>query len=1023
MHPTWSMQLPFAPPPTRHGPPVNPNPAMLHYYEAQMRDHAAAYASAAAAAAATAAQIAADMASSTSAYHSYHNQQQTHNGIPHLSYPNNVIPPMSPMSNIMFPTSPQMFAPPTFMPPITELSYQQQSSVLTPNQRSTSGESSQQYANQSPRSTEGNEKSSRHRHQHHQRRRKRQQRLPSSFSNNRNANPNIDSDPRQRQCDLSASTNGNWTQQGQQKRGRRRRRFWNDAGSSDSGDPSYNHSNSNNDGYYNKNCRRNRKMAKAASSSSDGGSASWITKKKQRQPNDDSLLGKTGVSALYEWAMKRRTTPTFSMSQNNSFNRKKESERTENETQEKTEQKESVDAMQQHLPKDDEGKRRRLELEHDFFETTVSIDGVVMGTGRGPTKTSAKHEASRRALMTLLPGVEFDEESGILVKLPGSDSQGSSQRFVSESSERTQQKTAAITSLEELAPNLAKQLAIGHSNDDDDFEHRKGKGTNICKLPGRDSRKRQKWPHVYSGTSTTSDDEDEDSYYASRGAYVCSSLLHAMVQIDERLTEPPEFKYQVSAVTNEPAGQHSKLKRKACVPIKATSTAIPRGFFQCTGTLKLRTNFKSDSTRPEDADGGSSDGSLRPRECYRLLRSSGVGGTKRDARYTAAAKLLALLFPECDGMAQVKQAAEAARQNYAETRALKQQSKRAAPLAAASRTKGCLPAIRSNENIGPNLLFTALCKNAPKVPDQIHQGFTAVLGNLGLKGACTHNHSSVCENEFHNVDTSKETGLLRQLSRQHQLEESIDSALQKLNEHDEEGRSLPEELTADDVGRTVLRRANVDDIHWLETLFKTKPSQKYNTDMGPLFGTILESEKGPSSLSMKRWSSSTIVLLLCRAIAPHEDPPLGCAVLTLGFSMQRGKILRIAQIASKSHQPRERFIETLSKFAANMGCALISSPSKTSFANLEKDHLQRMMGRQTCTLNEYRKRQEGLDCPETIHDNIKMHITSEEKHNRPKPSLQSVQEEVEGIEESDSSSPKDKKTKRREKPSKRSRFQ
>lgn len=492
-----------------------------------------------------------------------------------------------------------------------------------------------------------------------------------------------------------------------------------------------------------------------------------------------------------------------------------------------------------------------------------------------------------------------------------------------------------------------------------------------------------------------------------------------MIQIDERLTEPPEFTYQVSAITNELDGQNSMLKRKASIPIKATSTAIPRGFFQCTGTLKLQMSWNSDAARTDDTNVDSFDGSSRPRECYRLLRSSGVGGTKREARHTAAAKLLAMLFPECDGMAQVKQAAEAAREKYAESRALKQQSKRGALFTVTSRSRNHFPDINSNESIAPNLLFTTICKSIPTVPNVIGEGFADVLGKLASNDT-DRQVSSGDSDYLKNIDNSIETGLVRQLSRQRQLEEKIDSVLQNLNEHDEEGRSLPEELTADDVGRTILRRANVDDIHWVEKLFKTKSSPRRSADTSPLFGLILASDKEPSSMSTRLWSSSTIVLLLCRAIAPHEDPPLGCAVLTLGFSMQKGKILRISQIASKSHQPRERFIETLSGFAANMGCSLVLTPSEFSLSTLDKNSLQRMFSANPDSL-EYRLQQDVTNQSSLIRDNVNLPLPTEEK--RPKPSLQSVQEECEGVEESDASLPKDKKEKRREKPSKRSRFE
>jgi hypothetical protein len=630
-----------------------------------------------------------------------------------------------------------------------------------------------------------------------------------------------------------------------------------------------------------------------------------------------------------------------------------------------------------------------------------------MGTGRGRTKTAAKHEASRRALIALLPGVEFDEDSGILIRLPGNYSHGTSHG-------RTQQKIATTTSMEDLAPNLAKQLAIGHSNDDDkDAEHGKQRGRNTSELQARDSRKRQKWPHVYPGTSTTSDDEDENSYYASRGAYVCSSLLHAMVQIDDRLTEPPEFTYQVSEIKAEAGGQHSKLKRKAGVPIFATSTAIPRGSFQCTGILKLQIKPKTDA--PVAAFGETPDS----RECYRLLRSSGVGGTKREARHTAAAKLLAMLFPECDGMADVKQAAEAAREKYAASRALKQQSKREALFTGSSRSKIGTSAIHSNDSVARSLTFKRVLATTPAFPTIMKRDFLHALRDLSPTNSYEE-HSSEYNHERNSTAESIEAGLVRQLSRQKQLEDKIDCALQKLNEQDDEGRSLPEELTVDDVGRTVLRRARVSDMFWIQKLFRTKSTPAFARDTSPLFESISVLDKEQSSMSMRLWSSSAIVLLLCRAIAPHEDPPLGCAVLTVGFSLQKGKILRIAQIASKSHQPRERFIETLSAFAKNMECSLITSPSKSSFATLEKDCIRGLVDPQLDT-QEYSLRRIGAQQSELIRD--KNDLSTRREESLVKSSLQAVEEEGEGVEESDSSFPNGEKDKRREKPSKRSRFE
>ena len=176
-------------------------------------------------------------------------------------------------------------------------------------------------------------------------------------------------------------------------------------------------------------------------------------------------------------------------------------------------------------------------------------------------------------------------------------------------------------------------------------------------------------------------------------------------------------------------------------------------------------------------------------------------------------------------------------------------------------------------------------------------------------------------------------------------------------------------------------------------------------------------------MPLRLWSSSTIVLLLCRAF--HEDPPLGCAVLTLGFSMQKGKILRIAQIASKPHQPRERFIETLSDFSKYMGCYLISSPPKSSYKTLRKDSIQKILNPKLESLKQ------PLQLKKEVHHRYEINCHKNRELSSPldetlvnKTSLQSVQEEDEGVEESDASTQNnEQKGKRREKPSKRSRFE
>jgi hypothetical protein len=56
------------------------------------------------------------------------------------------------------------------------------------------------------------------------------------------------------------------------------------------------------------------------------------------------------------------------------------------------------------------------------------------------------------------------------------------------------------------------------------------------------------------------------------------------------------------------------------------------------------------------------------------VKTMGFGGTKREARHAASEKLLALLFPDCKSIVEVKAAAGAVREDCAAKKVLKQQA-------------------------------------------------------------------------------------------------------------------------------------------------------------------------------------------------------------------------------------------------------------------------------------------------------------------------------------------------------------
>lgn len=451
-----------------------------------------------------------------------------------------------------------------------------------------------------------------------------------------------------------------------------------------------------------------------------------------------------------------------------------------------------------------------------------------------------------------------------------------------------------------------------------------------------------------------------------------------MVQIDERIPEGPTYTYHVDAVPSS----NTQWKRKAGGSITVGTPVVHRGSFTCIATMRVQSIRKGQKATS-----------------FERLQESGVGGTKREARHTASAKLLAKLFPECEGMVAVKKAAEAAREKYAASKALKQQSRRDRFLTDARGQ------VNESDKTKPLYSFAFASPKSPSLPVEVEEHLLRAVGAMSWK------REQVSKEELAPESKGVEADLSRQHSRQQQLDDSILYALQSLNEHDEDGRSLPDELTVDDVGRTVLRRATHEDEHWITKLLGTS-----NSMISPI--VTLSNSKGSardefgrnnSPFAARLWSSSAIVLLLCRAIAPYDDPPLGCATLTLGFSLEKGRTLRIAQIASESHLPLERFREVLQSFANHMTCFLEpSSPVSPSYMKLQQDDIDSI-------LNSH------LSIPPDCQSRCDPNSPESEKPLVLSP-LQSVIEESEALEESDSEKGKTNK-KVTDKPSKRSRVE
>jgi hypothetical protein len=145
-----------------------------------------------------------------------------------------------------------------------------------------------------------------------------------------------------------------------------------------------------------------------------------------------------------------------------------------------------------------------------------------------------------------------------------------------------------------------------------------------------------KWHHLHQGTSTTtSEEENENVCHASRGASVCSSLLHAMVQIDEHIPDASYYTFEVSTVPPSANMNINGHKHKA-----ASSIVIHRGSFTCTATIKLVNKESNEETGNHLED--DKNNTQEEEKLVETLQAIGVGGTKREARHIASAKLLAL---------------------------------------------------------------------------------------------------------------------------------------------------------------------------------------------------------------------------------------------------------------------------------------------------------------------------------------------------------------------------------------------
>ncbi|KAL3804464.1 hypothetical protein HJC23_002503 [Cyclotella cryptica] len=703
------------------------------------------------------------------------------------------------------------------------------------------------------------------------------------------------------------------------------------------------------------------------------------------------LIGKSGVSALHELCSKYRwEMPKYELvepSKDFSSNDKSG---------------EDADGCS---PKNSRGSHHQSH--NRDFVLSVRVNGVELGRGRGGTKAQAKQDASRKALAALVPGVVFDP-NGILL-----DVGSGLLRIIDENSR------SVPTSLEELTPHLASQLAIGGAKlssnqaatgqrtrpSSPDFSEDSSISTAVSmtktKIDGENvilggilhsssggvlTTNSTFGIHPSASSTSEVDDDDDNAYYETRGARVCSTLLHAMWQIDCRIREPPSYMFDLLQ-SNSTGGGNSMSKDttdETSTHLEITAHRLP---FQCTASLKLyfpkrlvegkdvssimdywesplehlqtkpsaesclrkddtprepsrkrKDSFTSQATpspvrhtlhQEGDSDEFQSTSAAQDTEelVTHHLESTGTGSTKRESKHRASAKMLAMLFPECSTMIEVKAAAECARQCYAakkvlaQTKRAKLSNERSIPCekstfspAMATATKKLEQSDRQDKGILSQ--HTLDKKSNTYTSDEgshelegLSEGFVSVAG-LSL---------SEPTNECKRIKWSKAVGDREVFGKE------LNTTLKLLHREatgEEEGGSL------------LLRLAKLDDFECTCALLdkssttnstsRTTMEQKYCESIDVAYDDHINSPKTTNSrdsiFSVDQQGSLIKMLLLTRA-AIEDDPPLGVALVSFANEI-KGRSLSVHVLKHEESIPRERFIDCLDELANAMNCSL-----------------------------------------------------------------------------------------------------
>jgi len=681
------------------------------------------------------------------------------------------------------------------------------------------------------------------------------------------------------------------------------------------------------------------------------------------------------------------------------------------------------------------------------FVLAVHVNRIELGRGRGDSKTAAKQDGSRKALAALVPGVVFDPNGILLDVGGGAAAAAAGGGAGGRGLHRQQQHDrlsgsssggggggGVTTSMEELGPHLASQLAIGGGNTTNNGgggmqrssnsrpsspDHSETssistsvsmtKMTRVGSISSMDNTgsgegggvisggpvgimgSRYCSSNIYPCASTTSgvssasevEDGDENAYYASRGASVCSTLLQAMWQIDDRIRQPPSYAFDVypippsSAKESGGGGIEQPNKRRKSGGPSSSESKKPahRGTFQCTATLNLYFRMEegkeySPSSLMECWESPLEYLQTRDKKFSSSYGDNVVSSSQESRKRKDSFASQATLSPdrrqlkgdddgnddEPDNSASKRQKVDEFVKHTLEsiaTGSTKRESKHKASAklltllfpecsslvevkAAAEAARECYAATKAMASQTKRAKLSD--KGSPERGGGGGGGGPAKRpGNLLAKSDSFVSVAGLSLSE-EPVDESKRIKWCDSTEAESNtgfdvsFECEVDIALKSLRDQEEE--------PSDDVGRIVLCRAQPDDAEFIYALLK---KANESNRCGEMVNVRADADSG-EDVTNSAHGSDNIYLLLSRAVSSHER--LGCAILTFASSsLGGGRSLVLRNIGHEEHLPRERFIECLEAFASKLETNLDTSSIFNDVRLISPDEIRKCFSR------------------------------------------------------------------------------